>query len=142
MNLWSQVGEWFDRWRRPATLGQRGEAEAARYLKSKGYAIVARSDRQRHGEMDLVAVDDQTVVFVEVKTRRSHEAGHPAEAVDQQKQRRLTQLALGYLKQHGLLESPARFDVVAVTWPDDGGRPTIEHFPHAFEAVGRWQMFS
>ncbi len=142
MRFLSRVGELFAPWRRPQTLGRRGEAEAARFLKKKGYVVVARSDRQRRGEIDLVAVDDQTVVFVEVKTRRSHEAGHPAEAVDREKQRRLTQLALAYLKQHGLLECPARFDVVAVTWPEDGGRPVIEHFPHAFEAVGRWQLFS
>jgi putative endonuclease len=54
----------------------------------------------------------------------------------------LTRLALGWLKQHDLLESAARFDVVAVTWADDRRRPTVEHFPNAFEAVGRWQMFS
>ena len=133
-----------DRWRRPneKTLGQRGEAAAARFLKKKGLTIVARSDRGRLGEIDLVAVDDRTVVFVEVKTRRSHLAGHPADAVDQDKQRRLTRLALAYLKQHHLLENPARFDVVAVTWPDDGRKPHIEHFVAAFEAVGNWQLFA
>jgi putative endonuclease len=140
--FWPQFGALLSRWRRPATLGQRGEAEAARFLKKKGYSIIARSDRQRRGEIDVVAVDDRTVVFVEVKTRRSHETGHPADAVDREKQRRLTQLALTYLKQHRLLECPARFDVVAVTWPDDDSPPTIEHFPNAFEAVGRWQLFS
>jgi putative endonuclease len=138
----SHFGRLFAGWRRPVSLGQRGEAEAARFLKRKGYVIVARSDRQRRGEIDLIAVDQQTVVFVEVKTRRSHDAGHPAEAVDDEKQRRLTRLALAYLKHHGLLESPARFDVVAVTWPDDRSRPKVEHFPHAFEAMGRWQLFS
>ena len=55
------------------------------------------------GEMDLIAVDQRTVVFVEVKTRKSHQAGHPAEAVGDAKQRRLTRLALGYLKRHDLL---------------------------------------
>jgi putative endonuclease len=90
----------------------------------------------------LVAVTDRTVVFVEVKTRRSHDRGHPADAVDAEKQRRLTRLALTYLKQHELLENPARFDVVSVTWPEDDQRPQIEHFENAFEAVGQWQMFS
>ena len=130
------------RWRRPKTLGQRGEAAAAKYLKKKGMTIVARSDRGRLGEIDLVAVDGRTVVFVEVKTRRSHDTGHPADAVDDDKQRRLTRLALSYLKQHRLLECPARFDVVAVTWPDAGRQPRIEHFPGAFEAVGQWQLFA
>ena len=142
MGLRAQLGKLLGRLRPARTLGQRGEAAAARFLKQRGYAIVARSDRGRLGEIDLVAVDDRTVVFVEVKTRRSQEAGHPAEAVDQDKQRRLTRLALTFLKRHALLESAARFDVVAVTWPDDERAPTIQHYPNAFEPVGRWQMFS
>jgi len=128
-------------WPRAKSLGRRGEAAAARFLKKKGYLIVARSDRMRLGEIDLVAVDGRTVVFVEVKTRRSHDAGHPAEAVDEDKQRRLTRLALTYLKRHSLLEYPARFDVVAVTWADDRREPAIEHFQNAFQAVGQWQLF-
>lgn len=132
-------------WRRlfpPRTLGQQGEAAAARFLARKGCRIVARSSRSGLGELDLVAVDGRTVVFVEVKTRRSQEGGHPAEAVDAPKQRRLTRLALGYLKRHGLLEYPARFDIIAVTWPADERKPQIEHFPNAFEAVGGDGMFS
>lgn len=124
------------------TLGQQGEAAAARYLKRRGYKIAARSDRSKLGELDLVAVDGRTVVFVEVKTRRSQEDGHPVEAVTPAKQRRLTRLAVTFLKRHGLLESPARFDVVAVTWPQSRRRPTIEHFPNAFEAQGQWEFYS
>ncbi len=90
----------------PKTLGQRGEAAAARYLKRLGYIIVARSSHIRRGEIDLIAVDGRTIVFVEVKTRVSHDAGHPAEAVDRDKQHRLTRLAMVYLKRHHLLENP------------------------------------
>jgi putative endonuclease len=122
-------------------LGLRGENAAARYLKKLGYIIVARAHRDNIGELDLVAVDGRTVVFIEVKTRTSHDAGHPADAVDEAKQRRLTRLALSYMKRHDLLECRARFDVIAVTWPDRG-RPTIEHFQNAFEAVGFDGMFS
>jgi putative endonuclease len=125
----------------PKTLGQRGEAAAARYLKRLGYVIVGRGSHIRRGEIDLIAVDGRTVVFVEVKTRISHDAGHPAEAVDREKQRRLTRLAMIYLKRHHLLEYPARFDVVAITWPKDQRCPTIEHFKNAFEPVGEGQMF-
>src|SRR6478752_2733026 len=99
-------------------LGRRGEAAAERYLRKLGYIIVARGHRDRIGEIDLVAVDGRTVVFIEVKTRTSQDAGHPAEAVDENKQRKLTKLALAYLKRHDLLECSARFDVVAITWPD------------------------
>jgi putative endonuclease len=129
-------------WLKPQALGRRGEDAAARHLARLGYVIVARSHRDNIGEIDLVAVDGRTVVFVEVKTRTSHDAGHPADAVDMAKQRRLTRLALSYMKRHDLLECSARFDVVAVTWPVGRGRPTIEHYRNAFEPVGFDGMFS
>lgn len=130
-------------WIRPGKpLGARGEAAAARYLRRLGHKIIACNDRSRPGELDLVTLDGETVVFVEVKTRRSRDVGHPVDAVTPAKQRRLTRLAVTFLKRHGLLESPARFDVVAVTWPRDRRRPTIEHFENAFDAVGQWEFYS
>lgn len=123
-------------------LGRRGENVAARHLRRLGYVIVGRGHRDSIGEIDLVAVDGRTLVFVEVKTRTSHDAGHPADAVDASKQRRLTRLALSYMKRHDLLENPARFDVVAVTWPAKGARPHIEHFQDAFQPTGLDGMFS
>jgi putative endonuclease len=123
-------------------LGLRGEKAAARYLRSLGYVIIARGHRDHIGEIDLIAVDGRTVVFIEVKTRTSQDAGHPADAVDEAKQAKLTRLALSHMKRHDLLECAARFDVVAVTWPDNGRRPKIEHFKSAFEAVGFDGMFS
>ena len=140
--LVASIGQWVRRVGAEKPLGARGEAAAARYLKRRGYKIVARGDRLKPGEIDLVAVDRQTVVFVEVKTRESSAAGHPAEAVDAAKQRRLTRAALAYLKRHGLLECPARFDVVAVTWPAGQRRPTIEHIKDAFEASGLEGFYS
>jgi putative endonuclease len=138
----SALSTWFRRLFPEKPLGRRGESAAARYLKRHGYRILARGDRLWPGELDLVALDRQTIVFVEVKTRRSQDAGHPAEAVDAAKQRRLTRLAVTFLKRHGLLEHPGRFDVVAVTWPEGRRRPTIEHFKNAFEAVGKWEFYS
>ena len=88
-----------------------------------------------------MALDRRTIVFVEVKTRQSHEAGHPAEAVDAEKQRRLTDLAAGFLKRHRLLHYAACFDVIAITWPAGKRRPTIEHIKDAFEAVGRAEFY-
>jgi putative endonuclease len=132
-------------WRRtfgPKPLGQRGEIAAAKFLKRLGYKIIARGAHIRRGEIDIVAVDDRTVVFVEVKTRDSSVAGEPHEAVDRTKQEKLTRLALVYLKRHRLLEYPARFDVVSVLWPKGQRRPQIEHFKNAFEPIGRGQMFS
>ena len=136
MGLLTTLRDRFSALAAPKPLGQRGEDAAARYLKRRGYHIVARGARDHCGELDLVAVDRRTVVFVEVKTRKNADAGHPAEAVDAEKQRRLTRAALSYLKRHELAEYPARFDVVAVLWRDGDKRPQIEHFQNAFESVG------
>jgi putative endonuclease len=81
-------------------------------------------------------------VFVEVKTRTTQDAGHPSDAVDDAKQRRLTRLALSYQQRHDLLECRSRFDVVAVIWGDPHQPPLIEHYANAFEAVGVTGMFS
>jgi putative endonuclease len=119
-------------------LGQRGEQEAARYLRSVGLRILRRGYRTAHGEIDLIARDGEVVVFVEVKARRQ---GVPAEAVTPEKQRRLTLAALHFLKRYRLLDQRSRFDVVAIIWPDDARSAQIEHIPSAFEAVGKGQMF-
>jgi putative endonuclease len=141
-SLTKTVHAWLTARLRPKSLGERGEDAAARFLKRRGYYIIARHVDSRLGELDIIAVDGRTVVFVEVKTRSSSASGHPAEAVDDRKQQRMTQAALGYLKSHGLLNHSARFDVVAVQWPTDAKRPTIEHIRDAFPAVGRGQFFN
>lgn len=127
-------------------LGARGERAAARYLRwKKRMYIIEASARNIYGEIDIIAVDRKKtkVVFVEVKTRKSHDTGHPAEAVTPDKQKRITRIALAYMKRNNLLDSvSAQFDVVAVTWPDGQRTPTIEHYESAFEAVGDYQMFS
>lgn len=143
MSWSSQLRAWLaDRFYRKKSLGERGEDAAARFLKRQGYTILERGHDSRLGELDIIAVDDRTIVFVEVKTRTSDGAGRPTEAVDDRKQRRMTQAALGYLKAKRLLENAARFDVVAVTWPTNERTPIIEHYKNAFSPVGSWQFFS
>lgn len=122
-------------------FGDRGEREAARYLRKLGYQILARQSRSRIGELDLIALDGRTIVFVEVKTRSSQVAGHPAEAVTPAKQKQLTRAALAWLKRRRLLDVPGRFDVIAITW-QSGAAPTIEHIVNAFEASGMPGMYS
>jgi putative endonuclease len=124
------------------SLGQRGEDAAAKFLKRKRYRILARHLDSRLGELDIVAVDGRTVVFVEVKTRTDTDAGHPAEAIDERKQRRMTRAALGFLKANRLLDYAARFDVVAITWDNAAASPVIEHFENAFPPVGSGQFYS
>lgn len=96
-----------------------------------GYKIVARNERDRLGELDLVAVDGRTIVFVEVKTLASDSFKQPAEAVNAAKQQRLIRAAKRYLRKHELLECDYRFDVVSIVWPS-GKMPRIDHIRRAF----------
>ena len=126
----------------PRQLGPAGEQAAARFLQQLGYRIVARGHRQRLGEIDLIALDGDCLVFVEVKTWSSGDDGDPSLAVDRRKQEKLSRAALVYLKRRGLLEQQCRFDVVSIVWPAGlPSRPTIRHFPSAFAAIGHGQFF-
>jgi len=95
-------------------LGKTGEDLAAAELERRGYAVLARRYRTRHGEIDIVARDGETVVFVEVKFRITEECGTAAEAVTRPKQRRLGSMAADYLVRHDLSDVACRFDVVAI----------------------------
>ncbi len=123
-------------------LGNKGELEAATFLEGLGYQILHRQLRGRFGELDLVALDGQTIVFVEVKTRASTAAGHPTESITRSKETNLTRSALAFLKKHRWLNRRARFDVVAIIWPSGNQPPQIQHYLNAFEPVGFGQMFS
>jgi putative endonuclease len=127
---------WWRRW-----FGTRSERAAARFLRRLGYRILARNFRCPLGELDLVALDGACLVFVEVRSTGTDDALRPAHSVDLAKQRRLTDLALHYLQKHRLLDRPARFDVLTLCWPADRREPQITHYRHAFEAVGRFQMY-
>jgi putative endonuclease len=109
-----------------------GEDLACRELERRGYAIVARRYRRRGGELDIVARDGPTLVFVEVKTRDGRWFGGAAEAVTGLKRRRIVQLALEYLMRHRLSDCPCRFDVVSIQL--EAGRPVIEIHRNAFGA--------
>ena len=113
-------------------LGKTGEDLACRELERRGYAIIERRHRCRGGELDIIARDGPTLVFVEVKARDNHDFGHAAEAVTWQKRRRIFRLASEYVMRHHLNDSPCRFDVVSIQFDD--GRPVIEVFQDAFSA--------
>lgn len=135
LQSWSRPS-WPSTWFRPRTIGERGELAAARFLRQAGLKILTRGYRNRFGEIDIVALDGDTLVFVEVKTRRSHSAGHPAEAVDDRKQQQIVRLANAFCRRHGATGCRCRFDIVAVTWPSDVTEPIIDHIPGAFVAAG------
>ena len=107
---------------------------AALLLRVKGYRIEERNWRCGAGELDIVARDGATVVFVEVKARANRSAGSPEEAVDARKQRRLVLLAQTYLASRRLDDVPCRFDVITVE--RNGVRPIVRHIKDAFRADG------
>ena len=112
--------------------GDRGEAEVARYLRKKGYTLLASQWRCRFGELDLVARDKRgTVCFVEVKLRSQGAIGLPREFVDDRKQERLRTAAAAYLSTHDI-DAPARFDVAEV-YAENDGRLRVEYLENAFE---------
>lgn len=100
-------------------IGSRFEEMAAAYLRNTGYVILERNYRNKLGEIDIIARDGRTLVFVEVKYRINLEKGDPAEAVHGQKQRKIRNVAKMYLYQQQLGEDiPCRFDVVAILGSD------------------------
>ena len=123
---------WFDT---RQALGKNGEDLACAELRRLGYAILARRYRTRVGELDIVARDGETLVFVEVKARRSDEFGAPEEAVTWRKRRKLQAMATDFLSRGRLSAVPCRFDVVAITLGRPGQPPRIEVFRSAFDAA-------
>lgn len=114
-------------------LGDRGECAAAKFLERRGYEILERNWTCPAGEADIICFDGETIVFVEVKTRSSIEAGLPEEAVDKEKRCRYEKIAAYYLKESSYADVPVRFDVVGllVIAPD---RALIRHHIDAFGA--------
>ncbi len=121
------------------TLGKRGENIACAELARRGYAILARGYRSRFGEIDIVSRDGETIVFVEVKARRTAHRGTAAEQIPFWKRRRITAMALDYLSSTRQLHRRYRFDVVAI---DEAGSPAprIRLISNAFQPAewGQW----
>ncbi|MBU4336398.1 MAG: YraN family protein [Actinobacteria bacterium] len=107
-------------------VGRYGEDVAAAHLEAAGWRVLDRNWRCVHGELDLVALDGDELVAVEVKTRRSHTYGSPAEAVTRAKLARIRRLAAAWLTAHDVRPASVRVDVLAITVPRAGG-PVIEH---------------
>jgi putative endonuclease len=121
---------WLDSLRVRLPLGRRGERAAEKYLRRNGYRIVARNFRAAGAEIDLVAMDRETLVFVEVKTRRSRDAGAPEEAVDERKQKQIRRAAELFATRYRADEVTMRFDIIAVD--ASGKRLEIELLRNAF----------
>lgn len=118
-------------------LGAFGEEIACDYLKSSGYRILERNFSCRTGEIDIIASQVDTIVFIEVKTRSSEKYGSPSEAVRPGKQGRIVKTALYYMQSKGLLDHMCRFDVIELT-ADEENRYRINLIKDAFQYSGRY----
>jgi len=116
--------------------GKLGEQMAAAYLQEAGYQILERNYRCPFGEIDIIAREDDTLVFVEVKSRRSENFGLPQLAVGPDKQRRISKISLYYLQSHRLDAENVRFDVVAILLRPENS--SIELIKDAFELAYGW----
>ena len=117
-------------------LGAAGEKAAAKMLKRSGYTVIARNYHCPVGEIDIIALDEDTIVFVEVKTRRDDAAADPEVNVTYRKKLRLTRAAKHFLMEKSAQHRPSRFDVVSVVLRDGADRE-IEHFVDAFSPTPR-----
>lgn len=117
-------------------VGRRGEAAARTFLERRGVRILAENFACAAGEIDLVARERDTLVFIEVKTRTSDAFGPPHLAVHRRKQRQIVRAAQWFLAEHRAADVACRFDVLAVIFPPDAGSPRIEWVRNAFPAEG------
>ena len=118
-------------------LGAFGEEIACNYLKSNGYRILERNFSCRAGEVDIIASQDDMIVFVEVKTRSSERYGSPSEAVSAAKQGKIVKTALYYMQSKRLLDYMCRFDVIEII-PEVENRYQINLIKDAFQYSGRY----
>ncbi len=116
---------------RSQQFGEKGESIAVNCLKKQGYRIIELNYRNKLGEIDIIAKQGETLVFIEVKARKSSRFGRPELAVTPKKQRKISMVALYYLKSTKQSNAKARFDVVAINSTDDG--PNIKIIKNAFE---------
>jgi putative endonuclease len=127
-------------WRR--WFGRRSERAAARFLRRRGLRVLAANLHEQVGEIDLLALDGRAIVVVEVRSTETEDLDRVAASVDFRKQRKLTEAAVRFLARRRLLGETVRFDVLAVSWPAGAREPKYLHVAHAFEAVGKFQMWN
>jgi putative endonuclease len=116
--------------------GNKGEIIAADFLKQNGYKIIQFNFRNKLGQIDIIAKNNDVLCFIEVKTRRSFRFGRPPEAVSKVKQKRIAKSALVYLKNNQLMKSRARFDVVSVSLSNQN--PQVDLIKDAFNLEARY----
>ena len=126
---------WWRRW-----FGNRSERAAEKFLRRLGYRVLKRNYSCAGGELDLIALDDRCLVFVEVRSTAAQDVAGPANSIDRHKQRRIAHAALHFLRRHGLRDQTCRFDVLLLSWPPGASEPRFVHHRGAFESTAVFQM--
>lgn len=135
---------WFSKKKEPAHLksGRWGEKLAAKFLKSAKFKLIGERVRVgKHDEIDIVATDQSTLVFIEVKTRKNENFGRPFSAVGRDKRKHLSRAAVGYLKSNNLKPDYVRFDVVEVVGEPGDPSPEIRHIKNAFPLDSAYRLW-
>lgn len=113
-------------------FGERGEQVAQFYLEQrKNMTLVEKNWRCQSGEIDLIMMDENTLCFIEVRSKMGYESGHPLETITATKQKQIVRVAMHYLQQKNLEDSPIRFDAVGIV--KEGSKNIITHIPAAFD---------
>lgn len=135
--------QWFSKEASHLKTGRWGEKQAEKFLKKSGYRILGRRVRAgKHDEIDLIArLGSDTMVFVEVKTRKSDHYGRPAAAVNRDKRRKLSRAAVTFLQKRKLRPPYIRFDIIEVIGLRLDGTPEIHHIENAFTLEGGYRIW-
>lgn len=128
----------FPTWRR--WFGRRSERAAARFLRRQGMRILGQNLDDRRGEIDILALDDNCLVVVEVRSSESRSHNELAGTVGDEKQRRLSSALLRFLQRRQLWDVAVRFDILTIRWPVGSRRPDVQQYRNAFEMTGRHQF--
>jgi putative endonuclease len=123
---------------RPTPLGDRGEAHAAKFLRKQGMKIIAHNRTHGRGEIDLIAIDADHLVFIEVRTRTSPNFMTPEGSIRYHKRRKLISTVRALLRTHGRAGLTPRIDVVAIIWPKDAKHPTDVRHHRGVIPVASW----
>ncbi len=123
-------------------FGRRSERAGAKYLRKQGYRILGKNVEDRLGEIDLLALDGETIVVVEVRSSESRTFDELAATVNHEKQKRLTNALLRFVQRRKLWNVGVRFDILALRWPPTARVPEVRHYRHAFQMMGKYQFHS
>lgn len=113
-------------------LGKRGEEIAEKFLRNKGYDVIERNYRCSIGEIDIICINDNKLVFVEVRSRSTNNYGLPEESINFTKKKKIRAVALHFLQSQNRLIKEIQFDVIAIRFSKEGAIESLEHYENAF----------